>query len=142
MRGTNPDEARIGARPKVGTNNNKQQTTNTKQQTPNTKHQTPNTKHRTFLKKSDQIKALIDQNNHLLWYIPADKKQDISEQVLLETIFNYGDMHAVRQLLSILGVKYASELFFGLLQQSSRRKGNFHELTINFFTEFFNRHAS
>jgi len=94
------------------------------------------------LNKSDQIKALIDQNSHLFWYIPADKKQDISEQVLLETIFNYGDMDAVRQLLSILGVKNASEMFFGLLQQSSRRRGNFHEISINFFTEFFKRHAS
>ncbi|MDY0279143.1 MAG: hypothetical protein RBR35_01120 [Salinivirgaceae bacterium] len=92
--------------------------------------------------KSDQFAALIEQNSHLFWFIPQDKKPDVSEEVLLETIFNYGDMNAVRQLIGVFGIKKASEIFFGLKQQSNRRKGNFHELTINFFTEFFNRHAS
>jgi hypothetical protein len=91
--------------------------------------------------KSDQFAALIEQNSHLFWFIPQDKKSKVSEEVLLVTIFNYGDMNAVKKLLGIMGLKRASELFFGLMRQSNRRKGNFHELTINFFTEFFNRHA-
>lgn len=92
--------------------------------------------------QSGQLSELIEQNSHLFWFISQDKKSEVSEEVLLETIFNYGDMAAVKQLIQILGLKKASELFFGLMQKSNRRKGNFHELTINFFTEFFHRRAS
>jgi hypothetical protein len=62
---------------------------------------------------SPEVKAFIRQHSALFWYIPEDKKEDISPDVLVEFILNYGDLGAVKELFSI-----------------------------NYFTLFFNRNAS
>ena len=91
---------------------------------------------------SPEIKAFIQENSHLFWYIPAEKKEDVSLEVLVETILNYGDMNAVKKMCKLMGVKKAAEIFFHSINLSSRRRSNFHELTINYFTLFFKRYAS
>ena len=88
-----------------------------------------------------EIKDFIQKHSSLFWYIPEEKKEDISEDVLVEFILNYGDMEAVKGLLSLLGIEKASETFFNSINMSERRKGNYNELTINYFTLFFTRHA-
>jgi len=90
---------------------------------------------------SPEIKEFIRENSSLFWYIPENKKEDISLEVLVETILNYGNMNAVKKLFSILGVKKVAEIFFNTINLSERRKGNFHELTINYFTLLFKRYA-
>jgi hypothetical protein len=90
---------------------------------------------------SPKIQAFIREHSDLFWYIPEDQKGRISKDVLVETILNYGDLTTVKQLINLLGVKKTAQIFFESLQVSDRRKGNYHELTINFFTLFFNRYA-
>ena len=90
---------------------------------------------------SPEIKAFIKENSHLFWYTPENKKEQIGTEFLVETILNYGDVNAVQKMLEILGVKNVAEIFFNLINISERRKNNFHELTINYFTLFFNRYA-
>lgn len=90
---------------------------------------------------SPEVKAFIRKHSSLFWYIPEDKKEDISEVVLVEFILNYGDLEAVRELFRVLGVKKVAEIFFLSINKSERSKGNFHELTLNYFTLFFNRYA-
>jgi hypothetical protein len=91
---------------------------------------------------SPEIKAFIRKNSSLFWYIPDDKKEDIDEEILVEFILNYGDMEAVKELFRILGVKKVAEIFFTSINKSERRKGNYHELVLNYFTLYFNRYAS
>lgn len=91
---------------------------------------------------STDIKNLIRQNSHLFWFVPGEKKEHLSKEVVLETIFNYGDMTAVKKLIKIIGFKEAKQIFHNLMQLSDRRKGNFHELTANFFNEYFERNSS
>jgi len=90
---------------------------------------------------SPEIKAFISKNKTLFWYTPDDKKEDISLEFLVETILNYGDLMAVKQLFELLGIKKVAEIFFHSINLSDRRKGNFHELTINYFTLLFKRYA-
>jgi hypothetical protein len=90
---------------------------------------------------SPEVKAFIRRNSDLFWYIPEDKKENINHDVLVEFILNYGDMNAVKELFSILGTDVAAAHFFNSINRSERRKGNYHELTINYFTLFFNRYA-
>jgi hypothetical protein len=90
---------------------------------------------------SPEIKQFIKENSTLFWYIPENKKEDISPEVLVETILNYGDMNAVKKLFNLFGIKRVAEIFFISINLSERRKGNFHELTINYFTHFFKRYA-
>jgi hypothetical protein len=90
---------------------------------------------------SPEIKTFIHENRNLFWYIPEDKKENISQEFLVETILNYGDIIAVKQLFELMGIKKIAEIFFNSINLSDRRKGNFHELTINYFTLLFNRYA-
>jgi hypothetical protein len=90
---------------------------------------------------SPEVKAFIRKHNELFWYMPEDKKEDIGPDVLVEFILNYGDMTAVKELLSIFGIQTVADLFFSSINLSERRKGNYNELTINYFTLFFKRNA-
>jgi len=88
-----------------------------------------------------EVKAFIRQHSVLFWYIPEDKKEDINPEVLVEFILNYGDMDAVKGLFSLYGVNRVAEIFFNSINLSERRKGNYNELTLNYFTILFNKYA-
>lgn len=88
-----------------------------------------------------EVKEFIRKHSSLFWYIPEEKKEDISEDVLVEFILNYGDMEAVKGLLSLLGIEKASDTFFNSINLSERRKGNYHEQTLNYFTLLFSKYA-
>jgi hypothetical protein len=91
---------------------------------------------------SSEIKSFIRKHSDLFWYIPEDKKEHISHDVLVEFILNYGDMEAVKELFSILGIDVVADHFYNTINLSERRKGNYHELALNYFTLLFNRYAS
>ena len=91
--------------------------------------------------KSSEIKSFIRKHSDLFWHIPENRKEHISQDVPVEFILNYGDMEAVKELFSILGIDVAVNHFFNSIKLSERRKGNYHELTLNYFTLLFNRYA-
>ena len=91
---------------------------------------------------SPELKEFIRENSSLFWYTPQDKKEDIGPEFLVETILNYGDINAVRKLFKIMGIQKVSEVFFYSINLSQRRRGNFHESTVNYFTLVFKRYAS
>lgn len=90
---------------------------------------------------SPEIKALIRKYSHLFWYIPEDKKEEIDHEILVEFILNYGDMDAVKDLFRTLGVKETARVFFNSVNKSSRRKQNYNELTLNFFSLYFSKNV-
>ena len=90
---------------------------------------------------AQKTRDFIHEQSDLFWYTPEEQKENISQEVLVETVLNYGDLMAVKQLIKLLGVKKTANIFFDSIQLSERRKGNYHELTINYFTLFFNRYA-
>jgi hypothetical protein len=90
---------------------------------------------------SPEIKAFIKQHSNLFWYIAEDKKEDLSNECLVETILNYGEINTIIQLFNLLGINEVAKIFFDSINLSNRRKGNYHELTINYFTLIFKRFA-
>ena len=90
---------------------------------------------------SPEIKAFIHQYGNLFWYTPEDKKDEISPEFLVETILNYGDMTSTLQLFHLMGINEVAKIFFDAINLSNRRKGNYHELTINYFTLVFEKYA-
>ena len=64
---------------------------------------------------SKEIRELINENSSLFWSIPDQEKENISPELLVETIFNYGDEKAVQKLFNLM--------------------------VINFFNLYFQRHA-
>jgi len=89
-----------------------------------------------------QIKEFIRKHSNLFWYIPEDKKEEISHELFLETILNYGTLEDFKELVSILGMDKANKIFKSSVGKSERRKGNYHELTLNFFSLLFEQYAS
>jgi len=86
---------------------------------------------------SPEIKAFIHQHSRLFWYTPEDKKEEISNEFLVETILNYGDLNDVRQLFQILGMSRLSEIFSGL----GRKKLNYYPEIYHFFSILIQRYA-
>ena len=87
------------------------------------------------------LKELIKDYSHLFWYTPQDKKENIDEGQLVETILNYGDKKAVRRLIDIMGIDKVANIFYKQISSTSRRKNNYHELVSNYFQLYFKRHA-
>jgi hypothetical protein len=90
---------------------------------------------------SPEIQQFIQEQSHLFWYTPENKKAEISHEFLVETILNYGDQEAVIKLFNLLGIKTVADIFFTSINLSQRRRGNYHEIIINYFTLVFNKYA-
>lgn len=87
---------------------------------------------------SPEIKAFIRQNANLFWYTPEDKKEDISNEFLIETILNYGNLDTIRQLVNIIGIEQITTIFFSL---QGRKKQNYSPEIYHFFSLVFTKYA-
>lgn len=87
---------------------------------------------------SPEIKQYIRENSHLFWYIPEEKKEEISLDLLVETILNYGNRESIKKLFELIGIEKASEVFRG---QINNERNNYFLPVKNFFELYFKRHA-
>jgi hypothetical protein len=91
-----------------------------------------------MIMNSPEVKAFIRQHSSLFWYIPEDKKEEISHDVLVEFILNYGTLEDVKMLFKILGVEEVAKVFF---RAEGRRKLNYFPEVYNFFSLYFKKNA-
>jgi len=87
---------------------------------------------------SPEFKDFIRSHSSLFWYIPEDKKEDLSPDVIVEFILNYGSIEDVKTMIRILGVKETAKIFFAAQE---RRKLNYYPEIYNFFSIYFKRYA-
>jgi len=87
---------------------------------------------------SPEIKAFIRENSSLFWYIPQEKKEDISQELLVETILNYGSLEQIKNLIRIIGIKEMARIFYSA---TGREKLNYYPEIYNFFSLFFKKYA-
>jgi negative regulator of genetic competence, sporulation and motility len=87
---------------------------------------------------SPEIKAFIRKHSSLFWYIPEDKKEEISEDILVEFILNYGTLEDVKELFRIMGIKETARVFY---QAEGRKKLNYYPEVYNFFDLYFKKYA-
>ena len=85
-----------------------------------------------------KIKQFIRKHSNLFWYIPEEKKEEISHELLLETILNYGTLEDCLQLFKLIGPKKALSL---LSNMKGRKKGNFFPEIYNFFLLYLTKIA-
>ena len=90
------------------------------------------------MKNTPEIKQFIKENSTLFWWIKEEKKENISQEFLVEIILNYGDIKSVKKLFELIGINNVAEIFF---KQTSRKRINYHQRTVHFFNLYFNRHA-
>ena len=87
---------------------------------------------------SKDIKQFIRENAALFWGVKPDELENISLNVLVETILNFGNEKKVRTLFDLIGIKTVAEIFF---RQISGKRSNYHQRTKHFFRLYFKRHA-
>ena len=85
-----------------------------------------------------EVKAFIRQHSSLFWYTPEDKKEEISEELLLETILNYGTLDDSLHLIEMIGTGNALRI---LQSVEGRKKMNYFPEIYNFFTLYLNRNV-
>lgn len=90
---------------------------------------------------SSEIKDFIRDNSHLFWFMPEDKKEEASIELLVETILNYGSKDAVLKLFDLVGLNKVAEVFRSSITLNTRKRGNYHEITINYFSLLFKKYA-
>jgi hypothetical protein len=92
--------------------------------------------------RNSEVKKFIDDHQYLFWYSPIPKSETVSDELLVEMVLNYGSMDDLRGLFAVMNIKNVAKIFFDSIDKSTRRKGNYHELTLNYFTLLFNRYVS
>lgn len=80
----------------------------------------------------------IEKNKHLFWYIKPDKIKDISNDVLVEFIFNYGTWDDVKQLIQIIGYPELKRVYENI---SDRQVGNYIPEMYDFLNRIITRYA-
>lgn len=82
--------------------------------------------------------AFIEKHANLFWYTPAEKKEEISDALLVETILNYGTLEDYRTLLQVLTPQYVAKVFFGA---SERQAKNYFPPIRHFFSILLEQYA-
>lgn len=72
---------------------------------------------------------LIQKNKHLFWYIKKESLYNISDDVLVEFIINYGEMEAVKELIQVLGMENLKKVYKNI---TGKRVGNYLPASLHF----------
>ena len=91
--------------------------------------------------RSAAVNSFIQEHASLFWFIPPDKKTQISDDYLVETILNYGDLDAVLKLVELMGLQTVARIFVTSIRASARRRNNYNELARHYFEKVFRRYA-
>ncbi|MBC8525630.1 MAG: hypothetical protein ISS28_02015 [Candidatus Cloacimonetes bacterium] len=85
---------------------------------------------------SPEVKKFIRENSHLFWWIKEESKEDISLNLLVEAILNYGNEKSVKKLFELVGIKKVAEIFY---EATNRIRVNYYPDVVNFFNLYFKR---
>ena len=83
--------------------------------------------------------TFISNRRPLFWSVSDDKLSGISDELLVETILNYGTLDDVRELINLLGLKQVAAIFYKTTVNRTRH--NYFPEVANFFNLYFKRHA-
>ncbi|VAW30680.1 hypothetical protein MNBD_BACTEROID07-1215 [hydrothermal vent metagenome] len=87
---------------------------------------------------NQEIKEFIKEHSQLFWYTPEEKKEQISLDLLFETILNYGNLNDSLQLIKMIGTEKSLRI---LQRAEGRKKMNYYPEIYNFFTLYLSRNA-
>ena len=81
----------------------------------------------------------ITKNEHLFWYIKKEAIPNISNDVLVEFIFNYGTWDDVKELIKIIGYQELKRVYDNI---TGRKIGNYHPEIYNYLGLIIRKYAS
>jgi len=78
----------------------------------------------------------VKKRKHLFW---STKNYDgLSNEVIVESVLNYGDMNDVSELISLLGMKEVAKIFY---ENTNRPRINYRPEIKNYFQLYFQKYA-
>ena len=89
--------------------------------------------------KTPEVKKFIDDHQHLFWYSPAPKSDTVSDELLVETILNYGTLGEIHDLFEAVGLQKVASIFWGM---TGRKELNFFPEIHNYFSLYFKKYVS
>ena len=89
--------------------------------------------------RSPEVKKFIDDHQHLFWYSPAPKSETVSDELLVETMLNYGSLDDVHDLFKTVGLHNVASIFEGM---TGRKKLNYFPEIHNYFNLYFKKYVS
>jgi hypothetical protein len=84
-------------------------------------------------------KEFLDKHKDLFWHFNKTQLEDLSDDILVEYILNYGDEKAVKELIDLLGIHQVAAIFF---RNTKGKRINYLPEVQNFFYHYFLRNAS
>jgi hypothetical protein len=88
--------------------------------------------------RTQAVKDFIEERQNLFWYSVGDKRETVSDELLVETILNYGTMKDVHNLFSTVGLQNTATTF---RQMTGRKQLNFYPEIWNYFNLYFDKYA-
>lgn len=83
-----------------------------------------------------EIKDIIKKKPYLIWHVKDI--DNLSEESIVEAVFNYGDWEDVQELFKILGIKKTASIF---RKKISNKRHNFRPEIKNYFSLYFEKYA-
>jgi hypothetical protein len=83
--------------------------------------------------------AFIEKNKHLFWYIKKEAIPNVSNDVLVEFIFNYGTWDDVKELIKIIGFQELKQVYENI---TDRRIGNYIPEMLDLMGRITHKYAS
>jgi hypothetical protein len=81
----------------------------------------------------------IQERRPLFWSVSDQKLTQISDELLVETILNYGTLEDVKSLFDVLGLAHTARIFYKT--SGHGRRSNYFPEVANFFNLYFERYA-
>ncbi len=81
----------------------------------------------------------ITKNSHLFWYIKKEAIPNISNEVLVEFVFNYGTWQDVKDLIKIIGFQELKRVYEDV---TDRKVGNYLPEMLSLMGRISDKYAS
>jgi Cys-tRNA synthase (O-phospho-L-seryl-tRNA:Cys-tRNA synthase) len=92
------------------------------------------------MERTQAIKDFIREHKALFWYSPGDKGETVSDELLVESVLNYGNMDDVRKLFEIMSIYTVAAIFRQMMETGRKRLNYFPEVS-NYFELYFDKYA-
>ena len=88
--------------------------------------------------KQNEINKIVQENRSLFWSVSEKDLNNMSTELVVETILTYGNEKSVKKLIDTLGIKKVADIFF---KQISQKRCNYPQRTRHYFTLYFKKYA-
>ena len=85
-----------------------------------------------------KLTKFIKKRPYLIWWVK--KYEALDAAAIVEATLNYGDWDDVQEMIKILGMEKAAQIFRKQMI-TGRQRGNYHRKTRHYFNLYFNKYV-